>query len=998
MTHISAQRTGTLPQHPISQSSARFGANSLTPSQTAGLIGELRRRVKGEVRFDPGSRALYATDSSNYRQIPIGVVVPQDVQDVIATAELCRAAGAPLLPRGGGTSLAGQCCNVAVVVDFSKYLNHVLALNPVARTARVQPGAILDDLRAMAEGHNLTFGPDPATHNRCTLGGMIGNNSCGVHSITAGMTDQNIEELDVLTYDGLRMRVGRTSDAVAEQIIREGGRRGEIYSRLRALRDKYADLIREGYPKIPRRVSGYNLPALLPEAGFDVARALVGTEGTCVMVLEATVRLIESPGARTLVVLGYPDIYQACDHISDIMSFGPIGLEGFDDNQIADMHRKNLLPNDVALLPEGGGWLLVEFGDATQSDSNERARSFADAMARKGSAPNVRIFADSSEQARIWRVREASLGATAQVPGERSEWPGWEDSAVPPERTGAYLRDLRALLKRYGYHCSFYGHFGQGCVHVRIDFDFETVDGIVKFKSFLNRAAELVIDYGGSLSGEHGDGQSRGELLPKMFGAELVEAFREFKHIWDPQGKMNPGKIVDPYRVDENLRLGPSNHPTDPETYFQLPADNGSFLQAMQRCVGVGLCRRLEGGTMCPSFMVTREEKHSTRGRAHLLFEMMQRQVIGQYGWHDDAVKGALDLCLACKGCKRDCPVNVDMATYKAEFLSHYYSGRLRPRSAYAFGLIYQWARMLSHAPGLVNLFTQTPLVADIGKWIVGMAPQRNIPALATQTFKEWFRKRGARNQDKPPVILWPDTFNNYFLPQTARAAVAVLEAAGYQVVVPEANLCCGRPLYDYGFLDRAKGLLQDTVHTLRPWLEKRIPVVGLEPSCVAVFRDELGNLFADDEDANMLQEQSFLLSEFLDQRAKGFQLPQLRRRAIVHGHCYQKAIMTMDSEASILGRLGLDYHVLDSGCCGMAGSFGFERGEHYEMSVQVGERVLLPAVRNADHDMLIIADGFSCREQIAQTTHRGALHLAEVIELALRSNHHPSAVSERLT
>ncbi len=996
MTRIFAQRTAILSQRRISQSTIRAAADPLTPSQTVVLIGKLRRRIKGEVRFDPGSRALYATDSSNYRQVPIGVVVPQDVQDVIATVELCRAFGAPLLPRGGGTSLAGQCCNVAVVVDFSKYLNRVLALNASARTARVQPGVILDDLRATAERQNLTYGPDPATHNRCTLGGMIGNNSCGVHSITAGMTDQNVEELDILTYDGLRMRVGRTSDEAIERFIREGGRQGEIYLRLKALRDKYADLIRARYPKIPRRVSGYNLPALLPEEGFNVARALVGTEGTCVMVLEATVRLIESPRARALVVLGYPDIYQACDHIPEIMSFGPIGLEGFDDNQIADMRRKNLLLNNVALLPAGGGWLLVEFGDATQAGANERARSFADTIRRKGSAPNAKLLVDSSEQARMWRVREASLGATAQVPGERSEWPGWEDSAIPPEKTGEYLRDLRALLNRYGYHCAFYGHFGQGCVHVRIDFDFETADGIVKFKSFLHRAADLVIRYGGSLSGEHGDGQSRAELLPKMFGAELVEAFREFKGIWDPLGKMNPGKIVDPYRMDENLRLSSSSQTTDPETHFQLPADNGSFALAMQRCVGVGLCRRLDGGTMCPSFMVTREEKYSTRGRARLLFEMMQGQVIGQRGWHDDAVKGALDLCLACKGCKSDCPVNVDMATYKAEFLSHYYQGHIRPRSAYAFGLIYQWARLASRTPALANGFTQTPVLSDVAKWMAGMAPQRRIPAFAPQTFKEWFGKRGTRNQDKPLVILWPDTFNNYFLPQTAKAAVAVLEAAGFQVVVPEANLCCGRPLYDYGFLDRAKGLLGEILHALRPWIEKRVPVVGLEPSCVAVFRDELTNLYPDDAEATGLQANTYTLSEFLERRAKGFGLPTLDRRAIVHAHCHHKAIMGIDADRAILNRLGLDYQLLDSGCCGMAGSFGFERGEHYAVSVQVGERVLLPAVRNAGQDTLIIADGFSCREQIAQTTRRRALHLAEVIAFGMQSGSAPSALEKR--
>ncbi len=982
-----------MPQYHALAEQSRAAARSFAASKVDALIGELRRQVRGEVRFDTGSRALYATDSSNYRQVPIGVVIPQDVDDVIATVDLCHKFGAPLLPRGAGTSLAGQCCNVAVVVDFSKYMNGVQSLDSNARTARVQPGLILDDLRTAAEKYHLTYGPDPATHNRCTIGGMIGNNSCGVHSIIAGMTDENVKELEILTYDGLRMRVGKTSDDELEEIMRAGGRRGEIYARLKVLRDRYADLIRRRYPKIPRRVSGYNLPALLPEEGFDLARALVGSEGTCVTVLEATVRLIDSPPARTLVVLGYPDIYQACDHVPEIMSYKPIGLEGFDDQQIADMRRKSLLPDDVALLPKGGGWLLVEFGEKTQPEADERAQAFVDALKGKENAPNIKMFVDPAEQARIWRVREAGLGATAQVPGEPDEWPGWEDSAVPPEKVGLYLRDLRALLDRYGYHCAFYGHFGHGCVHVRIDFDFATVDGITRFKAFLNRAADLVIGYGGSLSGEHGDGQSRAELLPKMFGPELVEAFREFKAIWDPAGKMNPGKVVDPYSVDENLRLGTTYNPAEPETHFQFPADNGSLARATVRCVGVGLCRRLDGGTMCPSFMVTREEKDSTRGRARLLFEMLQGEVIGKHGWHDDAVKDALDLCLACKGCKSDCPVNVDMATYKAEFLSHYYEGRARPRSAFAFGLIYQWARLAAYAPGLFNFLTQTPFLGDVGKWMVGMAPQRRIPALAPQTFKAWFRQRGPRNQDKPPIILWPDTFNNYFLPETAQAAVRVLEAAGFQVVIPQANLCCGRPLYDYGFLDRAKELLREILAALGPQIENRVPVVGLEPSCVAVFRDELTNFFPSDEDAKRLQQQTFVLSEFLEQRAKNFQWPKLNRPAIVQGHCHHRAVMRMNAEQAVLKRLGLNYHVLDSGCCGMAGSFGFERGKHYEVSMQVGERVLLPAVRNADKDTLIIADGFSCREQIAQSTYRRALHLAEVIALALEND--PAGAAE---
>ncbi|HEY7293832.1 MAG TPA: FAD-linked oxidase C-terminal domain-containing protein [Dehalococcoidia bacterium] len=946
------------------------------------LAAALRRVVRGEVRFDDGSRALYATDASNYRQIPIGVVVPRTDNDIVATVDLCRRFGAPLLARGGGTSLAGQCCNVAVVLDCAKYLRRVLEIDPERRLARVQPGTVLDDLRDAAERHQLTFGPDPATHDHNTLGGMIGNNSCGVHSIQAGMTSDNVEELEVLTYDGLRLRVGPTPEEELQRIVAAGGRRGEIYRRLRELRDRHANEIRRGFPDIPRRVSGYNLPALLSERGFNLARALTGSEGSCVTILEATLRLVHSPPHRALALLGYPDIYSAADAVPRIMAHGPIGLEGFDAVMTDDMRRKQLDVQELSLLPHGRGWLLVEFGGEEQGEAEQKAQALIDALAQGGQAPDAVLVGDRTKQARIWRVREAALGATAQVPGEKPYWPGWEDSAVAPERFGAYLRDLRGLLDRNGYRGSFYGHFGQGCLHTRIDFDLETAAGIRRFRSFVQDAADLVVRHGGSLSGEHGDGQSRAELLPRMFSPELMQAFHEFKAIWDPENRMNPGKVVAPHRVDENLRLGTGYRPPAVKTYFQFPDDGGSFARATLRCVGVGKCRREGGGTMCPSYMVTHEEEHSTRGRARLLFEMLQGEAI-RGGWRDEAVRGALDLCLACKGCKGDCPVNVDMATYKAEFLSHYYARRLRPRSAYAFGLIYWWARLAAKAPGLANFTTQTPLLRVIAQRVAGVAPARHIPRFAARTFREQFADRRSGKQSGRRVILWPDTFNNHFHPETALAAVEVLETAGFRVELPRRSLCCGRPLYDYGFLGLAKKLLRQIVDELRPAITAGVPVVGLEPSCVAVFRDELVNLFPHDADARRLSAQTFLLSEFLDREAKSFELPRLRRRALAHGHCHHKAIMGMGAEQRLLRRLGLDLREPDDGCCGMAGAFGFER-EHYDVSIRAGERVLLPAVRAANADDLIIADGFSCREQIEQTTGRHALHLAEVLRLAL--------------
>jgi FAD/FMN-containing dehydrogenase/Fe-S oxidoreductase len=966
------------------QFAARANAAKSAVVDRVALADALRRQVRGEVRFDDGSRALYATDGSNYRQVPIGVVLPRDADDVLATVSIAQQYGAPILCRGGGTSLAGQCCNVAVVLDFSKYMAAILEIDPKRRIARVQPGAVLDDLRNAAERHHLTFAPDPATHSRCTLGGMIGNNSCGVHSIMAGKTDDNIEELDVLTYDGLRMKVGRTSDREFDSIVGQRGRRGEIYSGLKFIADHYGRQVREHYPAIPRRVSGYNLDRLLPENGFQVAQALVGSEGTCVTVLEATCRLVESPPERVLLVIAYPDIYQSADHVPEVMAHGPIGLEGFDDLYVEYCQRKRALLEGLALLPAGGGWLLAEFGGETRADAEAQAGCLAAALARSAHPPNMHLLTDKGQAKKVWEVRESALGVVSHVPGESWKWEGWEDAAVSPEKLGAYLRAFRGLMDRHGYRGPLYGHFGHACVHVRIDFDLETAEGIRRFRRFLEAAADLVVGYGGSLSGEHGDGQARAELYPRMFGPELVQAFREFKVLWDPEWRMNPGKVVEPYKLDENLRLGAGYRPWEPKTHFQFPEDHGSLAHATQRCVGVGKCRESAGGVMCPSYRATREEEHSTRGRAHLLWEMTKGDVI-RGGWRDESVKKSLDLCLACKGCKSDCPVGVDVATYKAEFLSHYYEKRGRPRAAYAFGNIDRWARLASKAPRLVNRTTQLPGLRSLAKWLAGVSQKRRIPVFANETFRSWFRKRKSKagNPEASPVLLWPDTFNNYFLPDTAKAAVRVLEAAGFEVRLPGETLCCGRPLYDFGMLDRARRLLLRTLDSLAVEIDAGIPLVVLEPSCAAVFRDELINLLPKNDRAQRLSRQTFLLSEFLAVEARHFPLPQLARQALVHGHCHHKSIMTMAAEEAVLRGMGIDFYAPAPGCCGMAGAFGFE-ADKYEISVAIGDLELLPAVRRAAPDCLLIADGFSCREQIAQSGGREALHLAEVIQMAI--------------
>ncbi|HVX95663.1 MAG TPA: FAD-linked oxidase C-terminal domain-containing protein [Polyangia bacterium] len=975
---------------PIRTSSARARRREPVPASVdaKALAAELEAKLDGEVRFDDGSRALYATDGSNYRQLPIGVVIPRHKVDVMTTVEVCAAHGAPLLSRGGGTSLAGQCCNVAVVMDMSKYFHGVLELDLEGRRARVLPGTVLDTLRDAAKKHDLTFGPDPATHNHCTLGGMIGNNSCGVHAVMAGRTADNVHELEILTYDGALMRVGPTPPEELEAIISTGGRRGQIYRDLKALIDRYGDLVRARYPKIPRRVSGFNLDELLPENGFNVARALVGTEGTCVTVLEATLRLVPWPRYRTLVVLGYGDIAEAAAHAPAVMSHGPIGCEAIDRRLIANIHKKGLHEKYLRYLPEGDSFLLAEFGGDTKEEADERARTALHAPDVGAAPPRGKLYDDLEQEERIWELRESGLGATARVPGEPDTWPGWEDSAVPPERMADYLRDLRKIYDQHGLQGAFYGHFGQGCLHTRITFDLESARGLENFRSFMNDASDLCVRYGGSLSGEHGDGQSRAELLPKMFGPELVKAFREFKAIWDPSGRMNPGKVVDPYPIDANLRLGAGYEPRPVTTHFAYPDDEGSFTRATLRCVGVGKCRREGSGTMCPSYMATREEQHATRGRAHLLFEMMRGQELD--GWRDDAVRESLDLCLACKGCKGECPVNVDVATYKAEFLSHHYENRLRPLAAYSMGLIHWWARLASIAPGLVNTFTQTPLTGKLLKRLGGIAPERRIPVFAARTFKAEWRRRPPRNAGAPEVMLWPDTFNDHFFPETAMAAAEVLEAAGFHVIVPEQDVCCGRPLYDFGMLATAKRLLRSTLDRLREPIDRGVPIVGLEPSCVSVFRDEMHSLMPQDPLAERMRAQTYLFSEFLAERAKGVALPQLQRRAVVHGHCHHKSLFGMSDEKEVLERLGLDFEVLDTGCCGMAGSFGFERGDKYEVSVKIAEQRLYPAVRGTDDETLLVADGFSCREQIRQGTSRQALHVAEVAHAALHAGARP--------
>ncbi|WP_080442247.1 FAD-binding and (Fe-S)-binding domain-containing protein [Burkholderia ubonensis] len=954
------------------------------------LAADLRTAMRGEVRFDAGTKALYASDASNYRQVPLGVVVPADADDLAAALGVCRRFDVPFLTRGGGTSQNGQGVNVAVVADASKYFNRVVSVDPAAQTALVEPGVVCDTLRDAAEAHGLTFAPDPATHSRCTLGGMIANNSCGAHSVMAGKTVENVEALEILTYDGARFWVGPTPEHELDAIVAAGGRRGEIYRRLRDLRDRYAERIRNEFPQIKRRVSGFNLDQLLPENGFNVARALVGTEGTCAITLQAKVRLVHSPSCRVLLVLGFTDIFTAADAVPHYNRFAPIAIEGLDRAIIRGLQARGLKADEIALLPPGDAWVVLEFGADTVDAALAQAREAEAYFNGGGAGPDVSGFVvmEKAKQQKIWSIRETGASAVALSvdPSKPDPVAGWEDAAVDPLRLGDYLRAFQALVDRYGYETCLYGHFGDGCVHARITFDLRSAEGVQVWRGFLREAAQLVVDFGGSLSGEHGDGQAKAEFLPIMYGPELMQAMAEFKAIWDPANRLNPGKVINAYRADENLRLGPAYKPVTLQTKLTFASPEGDGMQrAIERCIGMGKCRSLDGGTMCPSYRATREEKFSTRGRAHLFWEMLQGDVIKD-GWNSAEVKEALDACLGCKGCKSDCPTHTDMASYKAEFMSHYYETHRRPRQAMFMGRIGQWAPLASRFPRLTNFMTSTPPLARIGKWLAGIAPQRALPAFAPRPFRAIAKRQGIgqRTNAAPAgnkVILWVDTFNEHFSPDIAAAAVDVLSALGYDVTLPKKRLCCGRPLYDYGLLDEARALLRTAVDELAGEIGAGVPVVGLEPGCLSVFKDELLKQLPDEPLAKRLAAQTFLFSDFVAQAE--FAWPRLDADVIVHGHCHQKSLFGMQGETALLDKLGVRWTLLDTGCCGMSGSFGFNE-DHYDLSMKIGEGKLLPLVRQASADAIVVTNGFSCREQIEQGAGRTPLHIAQLAKRAL--------------
>nr|QIY96656.1 FAD-binding oxidoreductase [Streptomyces sp. S1D4-11] len=986
---------------------AKDGTNGAAdPPDVDGLRAALAAKMRGEVAFDVTARALTTMDASNYRRVPLGVVRPRDADDVAAALSVCRAHGVPVVPRGGGTSIAGQATGTGVVLDLTRHMNRIVALDPEARTAVVQPGVVLDRLQEAAAPHGLRFGPDPSTHSRCTLGGMIGNNSCGSHSVAWGTTADSVRELSVVKGNGSVVRLGQNWQGAPDG--------------LRALVEGELARLRTGFPELPRRISGYALDALLPEKGADVARSFCGSEGTLGVLTEAVVRLVEAPRARALAVLAYADESAAAQAAAGLLPLGPLTVEGM---------AADLVPPDAG-LPRGGAWLFVETGGADPA----QARARADAIVRAADVLDSLVVTDPAGQRVLWRLREDASGTATRMPDGSEAWPGWEDCAVPPARLGAYLRDFRHLLSAYDLRGTPYGHFGDGCIHVRIDFDLLTSAGIGHFRRFSEELAELVVSHGGSLSGEHGDGQARAELLPRMYGTELVGLFERAKDLWDPDDLLNPGMLVRPHRLDENLRFAVL--PREPvDVAFGYPADGGDFSAAVRRCVGVAKCRTTapDAGVMCPSFRATGEEEHSTRGRARLLHEMLAGEVVTD-GWRSTEVRDALDLCLSCKGCRSDCPVGVDMATYKAEFLHHHYEGRRRPAAHYTMGRLPVWLRLADRtrtAPLLNSLASVRPFAA-LAKRLGGIAPEREIPRLAPETFSRWwgrrFKERVRRMMregvygpeaelDRAPrevAFLWPDTFTEHLSPSVGKAAVRVLEAAGVDVMLPptvamrkrtprageslslshlpwsvgaRGHVCCGLTYVSTGQLDRARAVMRRTLDLMGVFLDPDVhprppAVVVLEPSCAAALRTDLPELLHDDPRAARLASAVLTFAEALERLAPDWSPPNLDRPVTGQTHCHQHAVLGDAADRRLREAAGLTGS-LAGGCCGLAGDFGFEKG-HYEVSKTCAEEQLLPAVRAATPDTLLLADGFSCRTQLEQLAGRKGRHLAEALAEAL--------------
>ncbi|WP_216699845.1 FAD-binding and (Fe-S)-binding domain-containing protein [Arthrobacter sp. H5] len=947
---------------------------STTLASPRSLVSELQSRGVSDARADATSRAAYSSDASLYRIQPAAVVFPRHLDEVLTTLEVCRERGVPFTSRGAGTSIAGNAIGRGVVIDFSRHLNKVLEFDAEGRTAVVEPGAVHATLQKIALANGLRFGPDPSTHTRCTVGGMIGNNACGSRALAYGRTADNVTHLDIVTGSGTRLHLGS-----------EGTPSSSETDALHSLVSAELGTIRTELGRFGRQVSGYSLEHLLPERGFDLRRMLVGSEGTLAVVLEAGVRLVTDLPYKTMVVLGFENIGAAGDAVTSVLPFTPTACEGL-DSRIVEVVRARKGPQAVPELPSGAAWLFVEISGDDALEVADRAAC----VSRIDAAKHSRIIEHPRQAAALWRIREDGGGLAGRSPAGAPAHAGWEDAAVPPETLGDYLRDFDDLLLAHNLTGFPFGHFGDGCVHVRLDFPFQNDDGTAAFRAFLTDAAKLVARYGGSLSGEHGDGRARSELLPFIYTPAAISLFGKVKGILDPDNILNPGVLVDPEPLDANVRVAEAG-PLRSGLGFGYVHDDGDFSQALHRCTGVGQCRAAHNDNqtvMCPSYIATREEKDSTRGRARVLQEMINGSVTGgvkggKPNWRAPEVHDALDLCLSCKGCASDCPTGIDMAAYKAEVLHQSYKGRLRPASHYSLGWLPRWARLAAFAPRLVNFLMGLPGLGRLGLRLAGVDQRRTIPAFAPQTFQAWFKARPvAVSETRPPVLLWADSFTNSFSPEVGKAAVRVLESAGYEVRIPGGPVCCGLTWISTGQLDSARKILRSTIDVLGKSVEEGIPIVGLEPSCTGVLRSDAVELLGPNA-AGAVAGATHTLAEFLA-KAPGYTPPSLEGTTVVaQPHCHHHAVMGWSPDAALLEGAGATLQKL-GGCCGLAGNFGVERG-HYEISVAVAEQQLLPAVRAAEADAVVLADGYSCRTQLEDLSDRKGIHLAQLLDQANR-------------
>jgi FAD/FMN-containing dehydrogenase/Fe-S oxidoreductase len=948
------------------------------PVTSRELAAALRRAGLAEVDTGTRRRAEYASDASNYRVVPAVVAFPRSADEVLAALSVARDLGVPVTGRGAGTSIAGNALSYGVVLDLSRHLNRVLSVDPEQRTAAVEPGAVLDAVTAAAAPHRLRFGPDPSTHSRATIGGAIGNNACGSRALRYGRSADNVVALDVVTGAGVRFTARRYGRERPTGDGPDGTPEAALLAGLGTLVAGGLPVIRTEFGRFTRQVSGYSLEHLLPENGFDVAKFLSGTEGTLALTLGATVRLVDAPRATALAVLGYPDMPSAADAVPGLLPHLPVALEGL-DSRMVEVFRAQRGSAAVPGLPRGGGWLFAE----TAGETAEEAAAAARKLTADAGCLDSAIYSGAQATA-LWRIREDGAGLGGRTPAGAPAWPGWEDSAVPPASLGPYLRELAALMAAHGVDGLMYGHFGDGCMHVRIDFPLRDRPRVLR--AFTEDAAKLAASYGGSASGEHGDGRARSELLPLMYSAAAVGLMGAVKQLFDPDRLLNPGVIVDPAPLDADLRV-PLALPMRRGLGFGYAHDGGDFTAAVHRCTGVGKCRAdgtAAGGVMCPSYLATRDEKDSTRGRARVLQELANGSLVA--GWDDPAVASALDLCLSCKGCSADCPAGVDMATYKAEALYQRYRRRIRPASHYALGWLPRWASLTVRWPGLARLANATlrlgPLAA-LAKRAGGIDPRRDLPRFAPQSFRSWFASRPAPAPAPAaaagsPVYLWVDTFTNAFAPHIGQAAVRVLEDAGYQVRITGENVCCGLTWISTGQLDGARRQLRRSLRALGPALDAGIPVVGLEPSCTAALRRDAAELLPGDQRAAALGGVVKTLAELLA-ATEGWSPPDLSDVAgVAQPHCHQHAVLGWTADASLLRDAGAAVKAV-GGCCGLAGNFGVERG-HYEVSVAVAETALLPAVRDAGAGATVLADGFSCRTQLEQLAGVPGTHLAELL------------------